>query len=344
MDPYSTSILPSSPTTLAPPPPRNVDRPSYSNMICSAIRALKEKNGSSKRSIGKYMKQEYKDLLPPNHETLLTQNLNDLKEKNILIMVKRSYKFPVPSPHQNAEPKSTQLGLNDEGEFSSSVVGATTEVKKMGQDRSLKVSGEEEEVSSMLRLENGKRVRRPSTKYQSFPTEIISNDHKRKPGRPQKAHVKPARSNGGGALGSSKPRGRPKKNVVASPSIAGSSAAYGGGKKPVVARKPKKKTIEKPVGCTEGSEVDKHKDIKADLRNKFKFIKTRLSRAVTVLRTYFHRRSPVVTRIAIHDLQDLASLDMDMLLTRGDTPPPTFRKPGERRPVSIMSAPVRFRR
>ncbi|XP_019427519.1 PREDICTED: histone H1-like [Lupinus angustifolius] len=102
MDSYSSSILPSSPphrpvdaypnvniinsfpnhptspATLASPPPRNDDHPSYSKMICSATRALKDENGSSKMAIGKYIAQEYKDLLPPNHDTLLTQNLKYL--------------------------------------------------------------------------------------------------------------------------------------------------------------------------------------------------------------------------------------------------------------------------
>ncbi|OIV90748.1 hypothetical protein TanjilG_21879 [Lupinus angustifolius] len=233
MDSYSSSILPSSPphrpidaypnlniinsflnhptspATLAPPLPCNDDHTSYSKMICSAIRALKDENGSSKTSIGKYIAQEYKDLLPPNHDTLLTQNLKCLREKNILIMVKRSYNFPaarsdkpmslslssssfvsrghdcLPKPNpdsmstpqleQNVEPKSTKLGLNDEG------------------------------VSSTLRLENGKRVRRPPGKYQSFlSVDIISDDHEQKPRRPLKAHLKPivvpstARSNDGG--------------------------------------------------------------------------------------------------------------------------------------------------
>ncbi|OIV89727.1 hypothetical protein TanjilG_03600 [Lupinus angustifolius] len=94
--------------------------------------------------------------------------------------------------------------------------------------------------------------------------------------RPSKAHLKPivvpsaTRSNDGGVpppadahelaqlpsnsvpIGSPKPRGRPKKNVVASPSIAGGSAAYGGGKKLVVARKPMKKSIGKPMGHPKG--------------------------------------------------------------------------------------------
>ncbi|OIV89724.1 hypothetical protein TanjilG_03597 [Lupinus angustifolius] len=110
-----------------------------------------------------------------------------------------------PQLEQNVEPKSTKLGLNDDGEFSSSVAGTTTEVIKTSQSCSLKVFGEGEGVSSTLRLENGKKVRRPPTKYQSFlSVDIISDDHEQKPRRPLKAHLKPivvpstARSNDGG--------------------------------------------------------------------------------------------------------------------------------------------------
>ncbi|CAL0331114.1 unnamed protein product [Lupinus luteus] len=394
MDSYSTSTLPSSSphhpvdaypnlniinsfpnhttstATLAPPPHRNDDHPSYSKMICSAIRALEEKNGSSKKAIGKYMEQEYKDLLPTNHDTLLTQNLKYLTDKNILIMVKRSYKFPdarsdkpmsfslaspsfvprgydcppkpnpdsksAPQLEQNAEPKSTQLGLNDVGESNSSVVGATTEMTKTSHDgQSLKVSGEG--VSSTLRLENGKRVRRPPARYQSFSTvEIISNDHKRKRGRPSKAHMKPAARSDDGCvpppadahvlaqspsnsipIRSPKPKGRPKKNVVASPSIAG------GGKKPAVARKPMKKSMGKPVGSPKGSQVaieNNQEEIEADLKEKFQYIQSRVRRTVAVLRTYFNLKSPVMARAAIHLLQNLSSLDLEMPLLREDRP------------------------
>ncbi|OIV89725.1 hypothetical protein TanjilG_03598 [Lupinus angustifolius] len=110
-----------------------------------------------------------------------------------------------PQMEQNVEAKSTKLGLNDDGEFSSSVASTTTEVMKTSQSCSLKVFGEGEGVSSTLRLENGKKVRRPPTKYQSFlSVDIISDDHEQKPRRPLKAHLKPivvpstARSNDGG--------------------------------------------------------------------------------------------------------------------------------------------------
>ncbi|OIV94194.1 hypothetical protein TanjilG_13811 [Lupinus angustifolius] len=257
MDSYSSSILPSSPphrpidaypnlniinsflnhptspATLAPPLPCNDDHTSYSKMICSAITALKDENGSSKTSIGNYIAQEYKDLLPPNHDTFLTQNLKYLKKKNILITVKSSYNFPTA---RSDKPMSLSLS-------SSSFVSR-------GHDCLPKPNPDSK---STPQLEQN--VEPKSTKLGS-----------------QGAHLKPivvpsaARSNDGGVpppvdahelaqlpsnfvpIGSPKPRGRPKKNVVASPSIAGCSAAYGGSKKPAVARKPMKKSIGKPMG------------------------------------------------------------------------------------------------
>lgn len=62
-------------------------------MIYAAIEALKEKNGSSKRAIAKYIEQAYSDL-PPTHSALLTHHLKRLKNNGHLVMVKKSYKLP----------------------------------------------------------------------------------------------------------------------------------------------------------------------------------------------------------------------------------------------------------
>ncbi|CAN1748019.1 hypothetical protein LINPERHAP1_LOCUS3279 [Linum perenne] len=66
--------------------------PSYAQkMIFSAIAALKEPDGSSKRAITKYIDHFYPGLLPP---ALLTQTLQQLKTNGMLVMVKKSYKLP----------------------------------------------------------------------------------------------------------------------------------------------------------------------------------------------------------------------------------------------------------
>ncbi|XVF85819.1 hypothetical protein PTKIN_Ptkin17bG0148200 [Pterospermum kingtungense] len=68
------------------------NHPPYSDMISEAIGALKEKDGSSKRAIAKYIESTYKDL-PPTHPALLTHHLKRLKSNGLLVMVKKSYKL-----------------------------------------------------------------------------------------------------------------------------------------------------------------------------------------------------------------------------------------------------------
>ncbi|KAK8474759.1 hypothetical protein V6N13_035776 [Hibiscus sabdariffa] len=87
--PFASNPLPAATLTGGPP---SFDHPPYSDMICEAIAALKEANGSSKRAIAKYIESAHKDL-PPTHSALLTHHLKRLKNNGILIMVKKSYKL-----------------------------------------------------------------------------------------------------------------------------------------------------------------------------------------------------------------------------------------------------------
>ncbi|CAN0841995.1 HMG-Y-related protein A [Linum grandiflorum] len=66
---------------------------SYAEMIHSAIVALNERDGSSKRAIAKYIERAYPGL-PESHSELLTQNLKRLKASGMLVMVKKSYMLP----------------------------------------------------------------------------------------------------------------------------------------------------------------------------------------------------------------------------------------------------------
>ncbi|XP_044477681.1 uncharacterized protein LOC123204929 [Mangifera indica] len=90
--------LASSAATIANPTPPSVNHnnnhPPYTEMISSAITALKEKDGSSKRAIAKYIEKVYANVLPPNHSALLTHHLKRLKNTGQLVMVKKSYKLP----------------------------------------------------------------------------------------------------------------------------------------------------------------------------------------------------------------------------------------------------------
>ncbi|TKY44789.1 Histone H1 [Spatholobus suberectus] len=93
------------PAPAIPEPPSN--HPPYAKMIYTAIEALKEKNGSSKRAIAKYIEQEYKDQLPPNHSALLTHHLTRLKNNGMLQMVKKSYTLPRSAPLPGLAPPAS---------------------------------------------------------------------------------------------------------------------------------------------------------------------------------------------------------------------------------------------
>ncbi|XP_050378638.1 uncharacterized protein LOC126795952 [Argentina anserina] len=87
------------PTQVAAP---TFTHPPYAEMIYGAIAALKERDGSSRRAIAKYIEHLYPSL-PPTHDFLLTQHLKRLKNSGHLEMVKKSYKIPGP-PRSDAPP------------------------------------------------------------------------------------------------------------------------------------------------------------------------------------------------------------------------------------------------
>ncbi|KAJ8753667.1 hypothetical protein K2173_026343 [Erythroxylum novogranatense] len=91
--------------------------PPYAEMIYAAITALKERDGSSKRAIAKYIEKAYTDL-PPTHSTLLTHHLKRLKNSGLLVMVKKSYKLPrsdfsTTSAHDYVNSTSSTTATND---------------------------------------------------------------------------------------------------------------------------------------------------------------------------------------------------------------------------------------
>lgn len=79
----------------SPPNTTNNLHPPYAEMIIAAISALKDKDGSSRQAISKYIEKEFINL-PPTHATLLTHHLKRLKNQGQLIMVKHSYMLPPP--------------------------------------------------------------------------------------------------------------------------------------------------------------------------------------------------------------------------------------------------------
>ncbi|KAG5007533.1 HMG-Y-related protein A [Glycine soja] len=142
MEPSSISPPPAPPATAVPfpaepndhlPPPipePPSNHPPYAEMIYTAIEALKEKDGSSKRAIAKYIEQVYTQL-PPNHSDLLTQHLNHLKSRGLLQMVKKSYALPRSVPVSVPGPAPTQ----GTSAVPAAVVAITTTPRPRGRPR-----------------------------------------------------------------------------------------------------------------------------------------------------------------------------------------------------------------
>ncbi|KAI3463683.1 hypothetical protein Pfo_020380 [Paulownia fortunei] len=95
-----TVAVPATAAAAANPTPTQLpahNHPPYAEMITAAVSALKERNGSSKRAIAKYIETHYSNL-PPTHSALLTHHLKRLKINGQLLMVKHSYKLPRSTP------------------------------------------------------------------------------------------------------------------------------------------------------------------------------------------------------------------------------------------------------
>ncbi|CAG7868205.1 unnamed protein product [Brassica rapa] len=74
--------------------------PPYSEMICCAIAALNEAEGSSKQAISRYIERTYTGI-PPAHGALMTHHLKSLKNSGVLVMVKKSYKLAPEPPRSD---------------------------------------------------------------------------------------------------------------------------------------------------------------------------------------------------------------------------------------------------
>jgi hypothetical protein len=241
-------------------------------MIFAAITALKEKNGSSKIAIAKYIERVYSGL-PPTHSALLTHHLKRLKSSGLLVMVKKSYKLPrsdahssppppltgpgrgrgrppkpkpTINPEPNAQPVLVALGLVDEPNAQPVAVkkgpGRPRKSGLVGQPGPVKRARGRPPGSVGLKPRLTKRTPKPK----SVTAVLGSNGLKRGRGRPPKPQLQtmviPFAPNNFAAVAPAadlpRPRGRPKKDAAAPGAIA---EVFG------IPRKPKKSTG-RPVG------------------------------------------------------------------------------------------------
>lgn len=338
-----------------PPPPTTVPsfthhvapHPPYAEMIYKAIEALKEKDGSSKRAIGKYIEHVYKQVLPPEHSTLLTQHLNHLKSAGLLIMFKKSYKLP------SSLPPPPTLNRSDHSEAHLPF----TPLTQRGRGRppkhkpipipnaqpvfvSLDPPPPTTAVEPVLSVKRG-RGRPPGTfRSKSIKKpKSVSNGLKRRPGRPPKtqshpttvipfaAAAAPAPSvvsdEANVSVRSTRPRGRPKK--YSDTVVPGAGATRRGRpKKLAVVGRPKNPSG-RPIGRPKGAKGKKF--VNEDLRRKLEHFQSKVKESLDILKPLFDHQSPATAVAAIQELEMLATLDLKAPLRDETLQPQQFPEP-----------------
>ncbi|XP_010461688.1 PREDICTED: formin-like protein 5 isoform X2 [Camelina sativa] len=221
-----TSPVPTHPTLSHPP---------YSDMICTAISALNEPDGSSKQAIARYIERIYTGI-PTTHGALLTHHLKTLKNSGILMMVKKSYKLAAAPPPTSValaaaatglEPPRSDFLVNENQPFPDPAMPSSTPpTQKRGRGRPPKPKPD---VQAQPQT-NGKPtweqqtelpVSRPEEVQTQPPPQVQIQPQppvKRPPGRPRKdgtpPTVKPAATVSGG-VETVKRRGRPPSGRAA---------------------------------------------------------------------------------------------------------------------------------
>ncbi|WOL16132.1 HMG-Y-related protein A-like [Canna indica] len=194
----------------ATPPPAGAGRirqyPPYKEMIVRAVETLKEKRGSSSRSINKFIRDNYSDL-PTRHAALLKRHLRRLKEQGVLHRVKNSYKLPV----------TAKAGTKD------AAVSEAGEKRKPGRPPKEAAAAAAKPILSLAGVaapaaSEKRKPGRPSKQAAAAAAKPIpsladpAGSEKRKPGRPPKIATDAAASAVAGGGGGTRKRGRPPKS------------------------------------------------------------------------------------------------------------------------------------
>ncbi|KAF8093930.1 hypothetical protein N665_0374s0022 [Sinapis alba] len=199
---YSVSVAPPNnnqffqPSPPLPSPSPSFNHPPYSFMICTAISALNEPDGSSKQAISRYIERSYTGI-PPAHGALLTHHLKTLKNSGVLVMVKKSYKLAA----ADLEPPSrsdftSNNSVNENQPLPDLAPTSTPQTQKRGRGRPPKAKPTWEQ--------NELPVSRPEEQLQPQ-AQLI----KRPRGRPRKDGALPTvKASVSGGVEIPKPRGR----------------------------------------------------------------------------------------------------------------------------------------
>ncbi|KAJ0047925.1 hypothetical protein Pint_17022 [Pistacia integerrima] len=338
---------PTSATIANPTPPslnHNNNHPPYTEMISSAITALKEKDGSSKRAIAKYIEKVYANLLPPNHSALLTHHLKRLKNTGQLVMVKKSYKLPrsddvaasiIPPESNNVIPENATAvssahgpktgrgrGRPPKATNSDSVLASLGLVDQPKRGRGRPKKGDVVVVAPRGPMKGRGRPPKAKKRGPGRPKKPKSVTGKLGPGRPPKVQAQgqeqlnpvavtyvASDTNVPGAIPNvAKPRGRPRK-IGATLAAAGSVKQRGRPAKKAVSStgRPVGRPKKNPSGAlteTAGAAAI------GDLKRKLELFQTKVRRAVSLLKPHLNSESQISTVAAVQELESLAMMDI----------------------------------
>lgn len=215
--PPATSV----PTATPPPPTSSHGHPPYAQMITEAITALKERNGSSKVAIAKYIDRVYSSL-PSTHSALLTHHLKKLKESGQLVMVKHSYKLAGSTAQVQVQSNGSKKRPGRPPKAKPDV--ATVQPQPVPQPQA--------QAQPPVNAAGGTGVVPESVFASLGLVDGPASASKRRPGRPKKADV------GNGGLQPSpvavpkKSPGRPPKNVAGNAADPGAAVGRPRGRQP----------------------------------------------------------------------------------------------------------------
>ena len=186
-------------------------------MICSAISALNEPDGSSKQAISRYIERFYTGI-PPAHGSLLTHHLRTLKNSGVLFMVKKSYKLAAATHPTSVAVAAAAAGLepprsdfNETQQLPDPATISAPQTQKRGRGRGRPPKAKPADVQT-----NGKPTSEQNQLAVSEQMQAQTPPVKRPPGRPRKDGALPtlkASVSGGEEI--AKRRGRPPSGRAA---------------------------------------------------------------------------------------------------------------------------------
>lgn len=150
-------------------------------MIVAAVKALKDKHGSSAQAISKFIRGTYSDL-PLKHGTILKRYLRRLKKRGVLFMVRHSYKL--------ADAVAGEIPPNGEkrrpGRPRKVVLAVEGEKRKPGRPRTSNAEDAKSNPSAAVPKRKPGRPRKAVDAGGTPDSLASSSAPKRKPGRPKK--------------------------------------------------------------------------------------------------------------------------------------------------------------